>query len=135
MMDEFVTRLSDDLVFPVTKEQDKNVFYLSINKDIVVTINDLDPGVLFFSRLTILHKDFREEIFTYVMRANLLGKGTFNSVIGMETDEKFLTLSRSIPYEIDYAVFSRELEVFTNSLVFWREELTKKYEQAKQSII
>jgi len=97
--------------------------------------SDLDPGVLFFSRLTVLHKDHREEIFTYVMRANLLGSGTFDCVIGLETDEKFLTLSRSMPYEVDYTTFKETLELFVNTLVYWRGEITNKYEQAKKSIL
>lgn len=135
MIDEYVKRLSDDLKMHISKEPEKNVFQLSLNDDVTITITDLDPGGLFFSRLCVLHKDFREEIFTYIMRANLLGQGTFDCQIGLETDEKFLTLSRSIPYEIDYTTFKEALELFANTLSIWREEIAKKYEQAKQSIL
>lgn len=132
MLEEYMKRLVDEHGFSVAK--DEETYQVEINDDISVTITDLDPGAVFFSKLTPLLKDHREELFTYLMRANLLGKGTFDSVVGLDSDEKFLTLSRSMAYEIDYPTFKEVLEVFANSLQMLREEVAKKYEEAKQSI-
>lgn len=135
MLGEYLKRLSDELEVHISKEEDKDVYHLQLNENIAITFTDTDPGVLFFSRIGVLHKDFREDIFIYLMRANLLGKGTFDAVIGVETDEKFLTLSRSIPYEIEYSTFKEALEVFANTLQMLREDVAKKYEEAKQSLL
>ena len=135
MLDEYTERLSKEIDLEIKKDLDKNLYELIINENVEVTVKDLEPGVLFFSRMTVVHKDFREELFTYIMRANLLGVGTFDSVIGMESDEKFLTLSRAMPYEVNYSTFKEALETFVNTLNVWREEVTEKYEQAKQSFL
>lgn len=133
MLEEYVKRLIDEYSFSISKIDEK-VYQVEINDDVIVAITDLDPGALFFSRICPLLKDHREELFTYIMRANLLGKGTFDAVVGIDNDEKFLTLSRSMAYEIDYPTFKDALEVFVNSLQMLRENIVKKYEEVKDSI-
>lgn len=135
MIDEYTKRLSSELEIPIEKDEEKNVTLFRLNRNVEVTMTELDPGVLFFSRIITVHKDHREDLFSYIMRANLLGRGTFQSTIGMEVDEKFLTLSRCIPYEVNYPNFRDALEVFVNTLVLWREEVSKKHEQTKQNIL
>ena len=66
----------------------------------------------------------REEVFMYLMKANLLGQGTGGSIIGLDRDEKFLTLCLVLPYDMKYKVFKDALEDFTNYLDFWKNELS-----------
>ena len=65
----------------------------------------------------------KEELFIYLMRANLLGQATGGCRIGLSQNEKVLTLSLGLPYELNYSVFKEKFEDFVNYLVYWREEM------------
>lgn len=67
----------------------------------------------------------REEIFIYVMRANLLGQGTGGSRIGIDPGEKFLTLALGLPYEMNYKIFKETFEDFVNYLIYWRDVVAR----------
>ncbi|MBU6446012.1 MAG: CesT family type III secretion system chaperone, partial [Verrucomicrobia bacterium] len=70
-------------------------------------------------------KKKKEELFMYLMRANLLGQGTASSRIGMDPNEKFLTLSLGVPYEMNYQSFREAIEDFVNYLFYWRAKVAK----------
>ena len=65
----------------------------------------------------------REELFIYLMRANLLGRGTGGARIALDSDEKTLTLLLGLPYEMNYQLFRETFEDFVNHLIFWRNEV------------
>ncbi len=67
----------------------------------------------------------REDFLILVMRANFLGQGTGGSIIGVDKEEKFLTLSSPISYEIEFKPFRELIEDFLNFVEYWREELDK----------
>ena len=90
-----------------------------------IAIRDLDPGVSMRAQICEVPKKKKEELFIYLMRANLLGQGTGANRIGLDADEKFLTLSLGLPYELNYQTFKETVEDFVNYLIYWREEVTK----------
>lgn len=98
---------------------------LSLNDTIEVTLSDLNPGVSLQATIGSCPEDHQEELFSYMMRANLLGQGTGTSRIGLDAQEKFLTLSRGLPYELNYPLFRDAFEDFVNHLLFWRQEIEK----------
>jgi hypothetical protein len=59
------------------------------------------------------------------MRANLLGQGTGKCRIGLEPQEKLLTLSLGLPYEMKYPTFREKVEDFINYVIYWREEIAQ----------
>ena len=59
------------------------------------------------------------------MRANFLGQGTGGARIGLDPNEKFLTLSCGFPYEMKYQDFKEKIEDFANYLLCWRAEIEK----------
>ena len=59
------------------------------------------------------------------MKANFLGQGTGGARIGVDPDDKFLTLSHGFPYEMNYQLFKESIEDFVNYVVYWREEIAK----------
>ncbi len=83
----------------------------------------IDPEILLFSPISPPPKENREEFFIKTMQANFLGQGTGGSVIGLNEDESFLTLSLSLPYEVSYDVFKERLEEFVNFLDFWKQQI------------
>ncbi len=72
----------------------------------------------------------REDFYLLLMRANFLGQGTGNNIIGIDKEEKHLTLSSKIPYEVDGKRFKEIVEDFVNFVDYWREELARHITQA-----
>ncbi|MBA3720904.1 MAG: type III secretion system chaperone [Parachlamydiaceae bacterium] len=56
------------------------------------------------------------------MEANLFGKGTLGSAIGLDEEAKLLTLSMEVDYNSSYNEWRDKLEDFINSIDFWRKE-------------
>ncbi len=67
----------------------------------------------------------KEDFFLLLMRANFLGQGTGGSVLGMDKEEKYLTLSSIIPYDVDAKRFKELVEDFVNFVDYWRDELAR----------
>jgi hypothetical protein len=63
------------------------------------------------------------------MKANLLGKATANAALGLTNDEKYLTLSTLMPYEVSYKELKEILEEFVNLVIIWRENIDKLIKQ------
>ena len=63
------------------------------------------------------------------MKANYLGQATGSSRIGLSSDEKFLTLSLGMPYEMNYRIFREIVEDFVNFVLYWREEVANFVKQ------
>jgi len=70
-----------------------------------------------------------------LMKANLLGQGTGEQAIGLDHEEKSLTLSCIIPYDINYKEFKEKIEDFVNYLDYWRLESEKMKKNANESIL
>jgi hypothetical protein len=122
LLNELCTEL-DILPVPEVDQQQKAVFRL--REDALVEMEDLKPGVSFFSPIGPCPVQRREELFVKLSKANYLGQLTGACRIGMSEDEKFLTLSFGMPYEMSYRGFREALEDFVNFLLYWREEITQ----------
>jgi len=96
----------------------------------LIAIRDLDPGIALQAQICLCPTKKREDLFIYLMRANLLGQGAGGARIGLDPDEKFLTLSLGLPYEMNYQKFKETVEDFVNYLIYWRDEV-KKFENAE----
>jgi hypothetical protein len=104
----------------------KGFFIFRLNEEIEIKIQDLHPGVELYSEVGECPPRGREDLFMYFMGANLLGQGTGGARLGMTQNEKILTLSVSLPYEIKYDHLKEVLESFANHLISWRNELIKE---------
>ena len=125
MLREFIQQLCTELEIGIPKLNEKKVFPFKLTNDVEVALKDLEPGVGLQAQICPCPKMKREEIFIYLMRANLLGQGTGGSRIGMDPDEKFLTLSLGLPYEMNYKMFKESFEDFVNYLIYWRDIVAK----------
>lgn len=102
----------------------EDYFLLKISDLEEVWIKDTKPGVLMRSILApTFSRSTMEEFYMYLMKANFLGQGTGGSVISMDPNEKFLTLSLSIPYEVNYRQVRDRFEDFLNYIDYWRAEI------------
>lgn len=74
----------------------------------------------------------REALFSYLMRANLLGQSTYGSVLGLTPDEKSLTLISSLPYETTYEELKEKLELFLGAKEFWEKGIKDFINKARK---
>ncbi len=107
------------------KLNEKKFFSFNFSEAIQVAMKDLDPGVAMHAKICPCPEKKREDLFIFLMRANLLGQGTGGSRIGLDPEEKFLTLSLGLPYEMNYQSFKDKVEDFVNYLIYWRDEVAK----------
>jgi len=126
---DMVKQLASELSIAPPKE-DRMPCVLGINASLAVTVRDLNPGFSLVSPITDCPNRKREDLFIYLMRANFLGQGTGGARIGLDADEKVLTLSIGFPYEMNYQHFKESVEDFVNYIVYWRDEIAK-FEQEK----
>ncbi len=124
MLKNFVDQLCRELGMIPPKLDEKKGYVMKVGGN-VVHVRDLDPGVAAHANICEVPKKRKEELFMWLMRANLLGQGTASTRIGIDADEKFLTLSLGLPYELNYQTFREAIEDFVNYLIYWREEVTK----------
>jgi hypothetical protein len=126
MVQGFLEKLCADLsISPIPKLNEKKIFLLNFSPETRVALADLRPGVSMSAEIAICPKKQKEDLFMYLMRANLLGQGTGGARIGLDKDEKHLTLSLGLPYELNYGAFKEAFEEFVNHVVYWRNELMK----------
>ncbi|MBX9922535.1 MAG: type III secretion system chaperone [Rhabdochlamydiaceae bacterium] len=136
MLEEHLKQLAEDLELPPLLPKDKSsCYYLPLANDFEITVRSLKNGCAFFSKVAAVPTQKREEAFLYFMAANLLGQGTGNQVLGIDPEEKFLTLSCIIPYDMNYKEFKEKIEDFANYLNYWRVEAEKREKDAQASIL
>jgi hypothetical protein len=135
MLEEHLKRLTEDLQIPPLDPKDTNsCFYLPLENDLQITIKPLKNGCAFFSNVFPIPTQKKEEAFLYFMTANLLGQGTGIQSLGIDPEEKFLTLTCTIPYDMNYKEFKEKIEDFANYLHYWRTEAEKREKDAQASI-
>lgn len=136
MLEKHLEQLRADLELEAVGQKDKNGFYpLQLPPDTALSLKELDPGIYLTSPLILCPADKKESLFIHLMKANFLGMGTGEAVIGLDNEEKFLTLSRTIPYDINYKSFKEAIEDFVNYLDFWQQEVKRHQKAAEEGIL
>ncbi len=126
MIHEFVKKICAELsIPPATQTDSKKLYQLKLGQRTAIDCVDLLPGLGLRANMAPIPSHRKEDLFVYIMRANLLGQGTSRSRIGINATEKSLTLSLGIPYELNYRSFKEAFEEFANHLIYWREEIVK----------
>jgi hypothetical protein len=62
----------------------------------------------------------------------LLKVMTAGGVLGLKEDESSLTLSLSLPYEMNYKAFKDAIEEFVNYIEYWKTEVAQYKEMQKK---
>jgi hypothetical protein len=132
MLEQHLKALSEELQLdPLPPKDEHHLFHLAIHPTLTLTLKEFDPGFLLSGRIAECPTEKREELFILLSRANFLGQGTKEGSISLDNDEKFLTLSLHIPYDINYKTFKETVEDFVNYIDYWREELIRHKETSK----
>lgn len=130
MLKDFVAQLCVELdIDPVPKMNELKFIPFRFSDTLEFEIRDLDPGISLYAKIAPCPSKRLEELFLRLMKANYLGQETAQNRIGLSSDEKFLTLSFGMPYELSYRTFRETIEDFVNFILYWREELDKFIKQ------
>lgn len=111
-------------------ETSNHSFILALTDDLVIELQPRSPGLYLQGIIGNHPLQDKEDLYMKLLQANFLQKGMGQSIIGISSDEKTLTLSADFPYELDYITFKDNLELFANGLSFWKEEL-KRWQELK----
>jgi hypothetical protein len=126
MLEKLFESLCNELsVVPDPEAIKTGTYRISLKDSIELLFSDLKPGVSISSHIAACPTKNREDFFIWIMRANLLGQGTGKCRIGLDSEEKLLTLSLGLPYEMNYSTFREKVEDFINYIVYWREEIAQ----------
>lgn len=135
-LQDHIHTLCEELdIHPKPTVNEKLQYKLILGSDIELLIQEFDNHAFVSSKIQKCPLEKKEELFIQLMEANLLGQGTGNSAIGLDPEEKFLTLSLILPYELNYTLFKETVEDFVNYLFFWREKIDTFEQQNKESIL
>jgi len=83
------------------------------------------PGFHCMRKWLSVHRAGAKSSSAILMHANFLGQGTGGARIGIDAEEKVLTLSVGFPYEMNYPPFKECVEDFVNYVVYWRDDVAK----------
>src|SRR5450432_1160495 len=102
ILKDLLEKLSQELGLGVINPVDELKFHHFTMNAFDISMKDLDPGFYFSSNIGPLPKNKKEDFLMLLMKANFLGQGTGGATLGLKEDESFLTLSLSLPYEMNY---------------------------------
>jgi hypothetical protein len=126
-------QLCQELGLGTIPPMDENKFHNLKISSLDISMKDLDPGFYFASNIGPLPKKKKEDFLMLLMKANFLGQGTGGATLGLKEDESFLTLSLSLPYDMNYKVFKDSLEEFGNFVDYWKKETVRYEIEAEKS--
>ena len=96
-------------------------YIISLTDGNIVSITEIDNHI--FMSANICHFSEKEiekpeDFYIHLMKANYLGTSTGNGIISISPDNKFITLSLLIDYEINYKIFRDLLERLYKLFIF-----------------
>ncbi len=109
-------------------------YTLPFQENLSLLFQEVEPFICIQANILPLPKQIPETLLIHLMKANLLGQGTGGFIIGIDPNEKFLTLSTYLPYEVEYRTLKESLEDFVNYILYWQKEIEKILEQTKKNI-
>ena len=128
MLEKYLNQLVQELELDSTfvTKNDEGSSQLKLNPSLMITFKQLDPGFYFYAPLAVYSTHQKEDFLSVLMQANFLGQGTGGGVISLDRDEKFLTMSLSLPYDMNFKAFKESLSDFANYVDYWKEEISNK---------
>lgn len=127
MLEKYLRQLITEFKLDPLAPLDENKMFSLKLSGFDIFLKHLDPGIYLHAKITQLLPQYRkEEALSLLMKANFMGQGTGGGTIGLTEDESFLTLSLSLPYDMNYKEFKESLEDFVNFLDYWKIKITSK---------
>ncbi len=130
MLQQYIQRLCADLELEESMPVgDKQNYVLDLNARLRLRFSLLGETIYLQGTVCPCPKEKREEIFIYLMRANLLGQGTGGAILSLDEKETNIRLNKALAPSIDYSSFKYAVEEFANYMDYWKEEVEKLQKQ------
>lgn len=131
MLESYITQLLKEFGLEVPQFEKEGPIQIKLFSHPVEMVQ-LDPGAHFSAKIAPLPSKEKDEFMLKLMQANFLGQGTGGATLGLKEDESFLTLSLSLPYEMNYRAFKDAVEEFVNYLEYWKAETARHEKEAQK---
>ena len=139
MFQNFVIKLLEELEIPEDEmSQVEGKMVIEVNKGNPITFTEIPPeGFRVFSPIGKCPESRQEELFSHVMLGNLFGEATSGSVISLDDKTDTLQVHLDVPQCVTYAEFYGHIEIFLNTVDFWRSELEshEKESEARSDLL
>ncbi len=124
MLKRFIEQLTAELDMPMPEDPVTGAAYeLVFDPNLPVKLFTNESGTLrLFTVLGPLPNEKADEFNEFMLTANLFGKETGGNFLGLDAEEKNITLTRFIEKEADYPEFRKGLEEFLNYSETWRAD-------------
>lgn len=123
MLDSFMQKLVKDMEIEESLASDvPGVYNIPLDEEITILISEIPRGFEFTCIVCECPKKGLEEFFTNALFANLFSQGTEGCTLGLDAEGDYVTLSRSVDYEVEYQEFRDITEDFINTVLQWKEE-------------
>ncbi len=127
-LEQYLKRLSSDLRYP-------ELYTLVAPKHYKLHVPDIEPIEIFETDESIemisivgrlIDQIDEEKFFSYIMQANYLGQGTGHSALGIHPDQRSITLSCLLFFDVDYHYFKEKIEEVVNYTDYFLRHLAEK---------
>lgn len=122
MVDDHLKRLCEEfqLELPRVGEDKSRELHL---EGVCLRIVPFETGARLTSRVAPLPQRNTEALLMRAMKANFLGQGTGDAVLGINEEETFLTLSLDLTAQISYNAFKEKIETLANYTDYWKQQV------------
>mgnify|MGYP006272485833 CR=1 FL=1 len=129
MLDDLIKNFSLEHGAPYTFIQDgsKGYFQLQISDEIRIELRHLEgDGVFFRTNLFLFLSPEKEMMFRQLLEANYLYQSTMGCVLGMDPNDKYITLSLYVYSPMTKNLLWDSLELFCNAWDYLKHNFEKK---------
>lgn len=124
MLEKYLALLKEELLLESSFTKEKNGgYHILFDPDLEVVLDEKEKHIFFKGVIASIPSSEADLWFIKTLEANLFGMGTRGAVIGLDGEDKFLTLSHQIPSSMSYDEFKEVLQDFVSVLAFWREKV------------
>lgn len=124
MLERYLTLFKEELLLenPFHKEREGN-YRILFDPDIEVLLEEKDKSVCFKGFIAPLPAIESDLWLIKFLEANLFGMGTRGAVIGLDSEEKNISLSHQIPSQSSFETFKETLQDFVSTIACWKEKI------------
>jgi hypothetical protein len=113
--------------FDFIKETTGGYYLLNVSPDLKIELRQIaNEGVFFRTNLFLFLISEKETAFKQLLEANYLYQTTMGTVLGMDPNEKYITLSQYVYSPMTKELFWETLEQFCNAWDYLKHNFEKK---------
>lgn len=128
MLERFCTRLAEEWEAEGNFASEvPGVWIIPLGEDLEVVLSEIEGGYTLMSALATLPEEEREEFFSVLMAANILGEGTRGGVLAIDEDDT-VVLSQVVTYVSQQREFQESVEDFISTIMMWRQAIVAEAE-------